>query len=203
MPYSWPPTLAEAQAELNMTVGANTELQGVLDAAVAILENHPGYRVTDAVKATAYTEDWTRGGSTILLGHYPVTAVTSVTEYVNGVGTVLAAEPITTALFTAYGYRLSATSGILTRLSGGYATPWLGTVRVVYTAGTSTVPADIRAAALKLVKHLWRDQRGTGAGRAIPGESPEDAYLADVSPHLLPLDVEQALAPYKRTPAVA
>lgn len=41
MPYSWPPTLAEAQAELNMTVGANTELQGVLDAAVAILENHP------------------------------------------------------------------------------------------------------------------------------------------------------------------
>lgn len=201
MPYTWPPTLDEVKAALNKTTTADdTELQGVIDAAVAALENHPGYRITDAVTTNTYTEWYDGGSDTIVLRHYPVTAITSVTEYLP-TSQALAAEPLdTTSTFTGYGYSIDLATGIVSRTSGGSSYTFQGQVQVVYTAGSPTVPADIREAALKLVDHMWSDQRGASAQ---PFNTSGDEYQPPVTGHLLPWEVEELLAPYRRTPAIA
>lgn len=198
-------SLDDVKSELNKTSTTDdAELEDYIGRASAILLNHPEYRVADAAGVTSYTQDWTLGGNVIVLDHLPVVAVTSVTEYVGGTGTVLASEPITTAAFTGYGYRLDSESGILTRLSGGYPTGWLGAVRVVYTAGLSSVPDDVRDAALNLVRHLWETQRGGGAGRPVVPLDPDFASApAGVSSYLLPHRVMEALAAYRRGPVIA
>lgn len=189
-------TLDDVKDYLNETNSDDdAELTDVILRASTILLNHPLYRLAAAV--TSYTQDWTAGGEVILLDHLPVVAITSVTEYSGGVGTVLAAEPISTASFTDYGYRLDQNAGILTRLSGGYPTCWYGNVRVVYTAGYATVPDDVRQAALDLVAHLWETQRGTAASAF------DETVPLGVSGYLLPNRVGEALANYRRGPVVA
>lgn len=198
-------SLSEVKEALDITSTSNdTELQGMIDAATAVLVNHPGYRVADVVGSTSYTE-WVDGGSgTIVLRHYPVTGNPTVTEY-TPTAQVIAAEPLdTTSSFTGYGYQVDRTSGILTRTSGGLGTCWRGRVKVVYTAGSTVVPADVRQAALVLVDHLWQTQRG-GVGTLPVGLDLTDETSAPAFGvgFTLPNRVRELLEPYTRTSAVA
>lgn len=204
MPYSWPVDLDDVKAKLNEDPADTTndaELQRVIDFATAILENHPAYRIADVVAVTTHTEDFS-GGDSYVLKHYPVTAITSVTEYNGGESQVIAAEPITTTAFTAYGYRLTD-SGILKRTANGYSTNWLGDVQVVYTTGSTSVPADIYGAALEFVEHLWRDQHGESALRPMAGVDTDfDREVIGRAGYLLPNRVAEALEAYRKEPSV-
>lgn len=206
MPYTWPVTLAEAKDALNITtVTSDAELQTVIDAATAVLQNHPAYRVLDAVTTTDYTEWADGGGDDIVLGHYPVTTVTSVAEYTPDAQPIVSESPDVVTTFTDYGYVLDAAAGILHRTNGGAPSMWNGRVKVVYTAGSATVPADIRQAALVLVDHLWETQRG-GQGPALPTglDLTDETSAPDVSAgYTLPNRVRELLEPYERTPQVA
>lgn len=194
--------LEAIKAKLGKTADVDDdELLDVAAAASAALLNHPDYRVADACQETEYTE-WHDGGSgAICLQHYPVASVTSVTEYSGGTSQVIAHEPADGSSFTGYGWDYedgAGANGILVRSSSGDPQTWTsGRVKVVYTAGVSDVPADVREAALKLVKHMWGDQRGG----SLP-LSAGDEVLPPETAHLLPWEVEELLAPYRRGPRV-
>lgn len=77
----------------------------------------------------------------VLLKQYPVDAITSVTEYVSGTGTLLTGGTISSA----GDYVLDASIGKLSRLSSFTAYNWLGQAVVVYTAGRFTDTASVDA----------------------------------------------------------
>lgn len=194
-------SLDDVKAELNIDAddtSQDVELTGVIDRAVEVIGN-----IVGPVTPTVYSE-WHDGGqATVLLDRYPVTAVTTVSEYTPTVQ-ALAAEPLdTTATFTGYGYTVDLATGVLTRTSGGLPYRFCGRVLVLYTAGRTAVPASIRGAALELVRHLWETQRGDGPGLPDAGyDGPEPG--AEASPdYLVPLRVAELLAPYRKAPKVA
>jgi len=197
--YSWPVSLSDVRKQLNDTNASidATELQTVIDAATGIVENLVG-----PINPTSYDE-WYDGGNFIIpLRHYPVTAITSITEY-TPTAQVLAAEPLdTTSTFTGYGYQLDAEAGVIRRTSGGnaYLFP-TGRVHVIYQAGRAVVPAPVYDATLKLIQHMWGDQRGGSPANAVLGNS--DFEQAPQTAHLVPWEVEEALAPYRLAPKVA
>lgn len=209
MPYAWPPTVTELKTETNITSSTDdAELQTVLDAAVALLENHPAYRVKDAVTTTTYTEWYDGGNDTIVLKHYPVSSVTSVAEYTPTVQALADEEPDVVSSFTGYGYTIDKASGIVTRTSGGVDWRFSGRVKVVYVAGSATVPADLRLAGLLLAEHMWQTQRGEQAGGSLPSGLEADLDSAALGNQfgpafILPNRVRELLEPYQRAPAVA
>lgn len=204
--------LESVKAETNITSTVDDdELQGYIDAASALLLNHPDYRIADASGLTSYTEWHDSGTDTVMLDHYPVTAVTSVTEYTNGSVQALAAEPVDGGSFTGYGWDYAdgtGANGLLVRLSNGAPVRWCGNrVKVEYTAGAASVPADIRLAALALIDHLWESQRGT-QGSGLPTGFEDDTPGSSLglpygSSFALPNRVRELLEPYTKTPAVA
>lgn len=202
-------SLTDIKADLNITTTTDDdELRSVAHKATAILVNHPAYTVADHVKRTTYTE-WHDGGRPVLiLRHVNVDPTTvTATEYSSTTSQAIAYEPADGGSFTAYGWQAadgSGANGILLRTSSGSPACWSGRVKVAYTAGVTTVPADLRLAALLLVEHLWETQRGSSSGGLPSGTEIESA--ADFTfgpPELLPPRVRQALEPYRKAPAVA
>lgn len=204
--------LADVKTALNVTGSTDdAELQQYVNAAGAILENHPGYTVGDHVRQAPHVE-WHDGGrDTIILNHYPVDPTTvTVAEYTGGTSQAIAYQPEDGGSFTGYGWATadgSGDNGIIVRTSGGFRQAWCGRVKVTYTAGVTTVPADLVLAAAVLVEHLWETQRGDGAGGLPTGLDPDldPASLgAQFGPSfILPNRVRELLTPYQRTPAVA
>ena len=155
-------TLAEAQAALNITNAADktataTELAQVVSAASRMVDSVFGPVVQRTVTKTVVAPS-----GTVWLDQ--PAAVTSVTEYVSGVATVLTAETATTAGT----YRLDATSGALRRRSNWSDSAWAANeVVVVYTAGraanTAAVDPKFKAACAVCVVHLWQ-HRGAQSG---------------------------------------
>lgn len=107
------------------------------------------------------TETLDADGGLLFLAHQEVSAITSVTEYQSGTGTVITAEDFDTA----GGYRLR--NGILERRSSWSATSWNGLVVVVYDAGryasTGVVDAKFKVAAGSILRRLWKREGGTWA----------------------------------------
>ena len=195
--------------DLNLTGAGSSELRGIIDAACSILENHPAYTVSDNVKRTVYTE-WHDGGDTIVLHHVNVDPDSvTVTEYQGSTSQALTYEPLDGGSFTGYGWATAdgtGASGILVRSSSGYPARFCGRVKVTYTAGVTTVPADLRLAALLLVEHLWETQRGT-QGSGLPEGFEDQLGAGEGLPYgqsfLLPNRVKEALSAYRRAPAIA
>lgn len=147
-------TLDEAKAHLNLSGSAeDAELLGMVEAVTAPIE-----RIVGAVLPATYTERHDGGGAAIALLHPPVLSVTSVTL---ADGTVLTADD----------YEVDAIPAVLTRVSAGSVLRWeRGRISVVYLAGMSSVPANVRLAALITVQHMWRTQRGSRDQRFTGGE---------------------------------
>jgi uncharacterized phiE125 gp8 family phage protein len=146
-------SLAEAKLQLNMTdTASDNELGVFISAASEAIEDYVGPVVNRSVT------DVTDGGrAEVLLTKIPVASITSVTDG----GTVLPAEA----------YKVSLTSGVVTRVSGGYPYPFtygIQSVQVTYVAGraanTAAVPNRYKMAALIIIQHLWETQRPAAAG---------------------------------------
>lgn len=160
-------TVAEAKTHMNIAASDTThetEIQGFVDAATPVIEDIAG-----AVIGTTWTGETHLDacGRVIYLSHVPVYSVTSVTEY--RLGTAYTLTPVSAGALrtTANSYNLDSATGRLIRNDG-----WGDVVVVDYVAGRGAVPANIRLAALELVRHLYQlSQQG---GRPAFGGAADD-----------------------------
>lgn len=200
-------TLAEAKAHLNMPAADTTfdsELQGFIDMAQPLIENICGPIVTRSVT------EWHDGGTgsrfLLVLRQRPVISITSITEYVGNVGQVLtpAASP---DLAGNLSYTLEPETGTISRRVGAgtvYPFAWgEQNISVVYTAGYASTPANVRLAALELIRHLWQStQQGgsrTAAAAFDTGTRPGPAGMGYAVPNF----VIELLQPHTRIPGIA
>tara|TARA_E500000331_G_scaffold143961_1_gene140258 strand:+ start:374 stop:964 length:591 start_codon:yes stop_codon:yes gene_type:complete len=120
-------------------------------------------------KTETFTLNW--GTSIVQLTESPVNSIVSVQERQSY------SDSYATLTTGAYEYALdSATDSILRTLSSGRYKNWpqgVDAVRVVYTAGYSTIPADLKLAVLDLVTYYLKDehkQRQSIAGASLQNQ---------------------------------
>jgi hypothetical protein len=190
-------TYQDAKAHLNLSDDNDAlELQGFIDAATGIVEQHIG-----PVVAVSYTEtQYVQGYSALVLNHAPVVSVESVVEYVWQVPQTLTAQPFGTSSLTPLGYTVDAESGLLRRYMSGYPVAFMGPVVVSYTSGRASVPAAVRMATLVIVAHLWQTQRGASP---LPSPGGDQIPLAGSGGGLPPLALELLHGYDTRTPTIA
>jgi hypothetical protein len=170
--------LADAKVHLNFTTTTNdAELQDMLDRAESILARRVG-----PLAPVTVTDEVHTGPGPLLLKRYPVVSVTSAAS--DGVAVT--------------DLDLDAGAGLLY----GTFTSAFRKVRVTYTAGRSVLPADLEAAVLELVRHLWESQRGNApSARAL--QDPDERTLQGVSSYLLPYRVQTLIEPHLLPSSVA
>jgi uncharacterized phiE125 gp8 family phage protein len=172
-------TRDEVKKHLNITgTGNDDELDEFTARAEAAIEKRCGPLVATTVSSRV------RGGASILpLPKTPVVSLTSIT-------------PLDGTALTVADYIVSPGGNVEGKTGVTFGSRWYD---VVYKAGHAAtvpdVPADLKLAALELVRHLWDTQRG---GTARPGSRPSDAMSNTIpgAAYLFPFRVEQLLTPY-------
>lgn len=169
-------TLGEAKSAINATgesdPNVESELGQVITAASRVLDRVYGPVVS---RQRTWSVLAPQRYGPIVLDDVPVSSrtfavtVDSVTEYDQGVATVLTAETATVAGT----YRFDSRTGRIYRRSSWRPWHWPAQeVVVVYTAGraanTAAVDEGMKEAAAVVVAHLWQ-HRGAGSGAAVPG----------------------------------
>ena len=158
-------TYDEAIAALSLNPSRVPSSADQIELWVTAISRRVDSRVGAVVKRTV-TDTLTPDGPTLVLSTKNPYAITSVTEYIGGVASVLTAEDEDTN--GTYLFR----NGELTRRSGWSTSKWQGeTVVVVYTAGlfdsTEDVDADYKIVAGSALRRLWAREAGAWA-RANP-----------------------------------
>jgi hypothetical protein len=198
-------TLAEAKATVNLDptdVTHDAELARFISAVSSRIDDLCG-----PVVARSVTELHDGGDTTIRPRSTPVGAVTSLTEYVGTVPTVLTAESNVSK--PAAGYLLDVewvhNVKIIRRNGGNDARFPLGrkNVELVYSAGraanTAAVPDVFRMAAALTVQHMWKPSAGMWAQASQFG----DDVRSPVAPWLVPRAVTELLHDELRPAGVA
>lgn len=147
-------SLSDIKEHLNIPAADtdhDQELAGMLLVASRFVESK-----TQLWHTTTATETHTKPGRAILLACRPVRAVTSL---IDQDGNTIASTL----------YSISASSGVILLQLCQWL--WNSQVTVVYTAGASYVPPDVRHAVKVVLAHLWRTQRGNSViGQAGPDD---------------------------------
>jgi hypothetical protein len=170
--------IPDVRNHLNITDGKyDDELANFLNAAVAAIS-----QVVGPLEPTTVTRS-VPGGWRLILPDAPVVSVTSVTP----VGTGLTALDLADLDF-------NLGAGLVDYGSGS-AFPY-SRYTVVYVAGRTTLPADLRLAVLELVRHYWVTQRGA---TSMPGSPVGDSYGNTVpgAAYAMPFRVSELLAPHR------
>lgn len=170
-------SLPEAKEHLNISGSANDgEIQSMIDAAEAAIVRRVGPLVS-----TVTTVRVEGGSYGLLLPTVPVLSLTSVTPV--GGGTALTVGDL----------YIDASSGVVTYNSGASFSSAM--YDVVYNAGWTTTPADLKMAVKELLRHMWQTQRGP---TRRPGSTPSESMANTVpgAAHTLPFRVTELLAPY-------
>lgn len=192
-------SLSEAREYLNFTsdTSHDTELQRFVDAADPVVEN-----IIGPVTSAAFDELYDGGRNLIVLRHWPVISVETVTEYIGTAATVLTVAA-TPNVATSSSYMLDQ-DGILYRFGTVGIPYWFAygvrNVRVQYTAGRSTIPPNVKLATLELIRHLYQSTQQSG--RPAFGGAGEDQPWAPAA-FAVPTRVIELLEPYRREPRVA
>jgi hypothetical protein len=170
-------SMADARSTVNVTLDTHdTELQTMLSGISARID-----AICGPVVARAVTDERHDGGVQHLIPRQvPVYSVTSVTEYENGAGTVLAAETLTSQAASAYLLRTHPRfrPPIVRRGSGADSIFPSGTENVVlsYSAGrvadTASVEPKFAAAAAAILRRAWKREQSLWAQR--PSQVPMD-----------------------------
>ena len=153
-------TLDEAETELGIDPDTRVLLSGYITSVSRLLDQACG----PIVKRTITDEKHNGGSSYLLLDHYPVASVTTVTEYSGLTGTLLTEETVSTA---PNGFLLDGSA--LIRRAGKNDSAWAygrGNVLVTYVAGryddTLSVDERFKRAAIVTLANLWRREQGMG-----------------------------------------
>lgn len=190
-------TAAEARVYIPSLsgTGSDTLLDTLISRAGAALARYCGYPPASAtasptMESTSYTIDFTgQGGRDLDLGLYPVTAITSVyddpdLDFTDAADLVASSDY---AIQRGRVLRLTSTS-----THGAWSTT-PEAIRVAFTAGYSTIPADMKDIAGRAVRaaYDWLSTAGklSMSQGGLSVQYPDEAFL---TPH-----VELALAPHR------
>lgn len=191
----------EVKQWLNFPTDASTskdpQLQRVMDMACEWVQNE----INRPIAATTFTElhdGW--AGAYIMLNHYPVLEVVSVTEWQSSGGSLSLSE--STIANPVDGYQLNYLSGQIMRAMAGYAWPrpfFPGSrnISVTYVAGYNPVPPALWMATVELVKHWWTNTQQASRMTMKPNEFDP----AQEQPGLwqgVPYRIIDLIAPYRR-----
>lgn len=182
------PLLSDLKEHLDIQRSVHdAELQGMLDAAVELVEGYVG--PLDGVTTTE-THYAVSRSLPLVLRRSPVLSVASVTDsYGNA--------------YSGSDWTLDGPAGLLhLSRTGGAFGHWSGDVTVTYTAGRATLPTSVRMAILIVAADLWSTQRGN-APSALP--VPDEAG-SSTGPNALPAVPPRAyslMQPYLLGPSVA
>lgn len=174
-------SLDEAYAWMNITnppAGYDAKLQSVIDAAAAYVQFQTG-----PIIPQTFTENRDGGGPYIYLDNTPILSVTSVTEWVGQSSYSLTASTVGSG--GNYGYQvLDANMGKIARLYSGFVGSFVGgqqNITVVYTAGLTAVPDDVRMAVLEDIRGLFTQTQYGGQLAGI-SESQDGWTASDFNP---------------------
>lgn len=189
-------SLAEIKDHLRMPDTDRTRdarLVRLLDAATIAIES-----ITGPVLVKKYDE-WYDGGTIALqLRHQPVFTLMAVSEYRGPVefNLALVGDPAHGSVYSAM---LDPEGRLVRRAPGGAVVNFLNgldVVHVIYTAGLTPVPANIREAALELIRIRYDDEEQPGPGSdEIRSGTPLGFFV--------PNAVREMLVPSRRHPSVA
>jgi uncharacterized phiE125 gp8 family phage protein len=193
-------TLAEFKAHLKDRSTSTTDdakLQGFLDSATFVIE-----KITGAILPRSIVEVHDGGVCELALRQRPVMSVASVTEYAGNVATALTGAA-SLAAGTSTSYLLDTGLGTVARLSAsGFSTFAADQVVVSYTAGYSTVPANIHEAALFQAAHMFQSSQNGGRPSLRDSGAAQDGYTY-VGGFAVPNRVRELLQPQQRLPGIA
>jgi hypothetical protein len=170
----------KAWAGINGT-GSDAAITLMLAQAEASVRRYAGRDMTNGFESANRTETYNGDGAAVLqLREWPVTTVTTVEERDRaGTWTTLDADEYRVDTRTGQLYRLGATWGrIVSDFVGGGNNPAFGvspswsadpaSVRVTYTGGYTTIPADIVAVVYLLIDHKLAN---AGSDQTLTSES--------------------------------
>ena len=153
-------------------------------------------------------EEWHDGGqASITLRQRPVVNVLAISEYRGPVEWTLALVNDPNA-GTMYSAKFEAPSRIVRRGPGGSTfafAPGLESIHVTYVAGRASVPDNVRAATLELIRINFEQTQA----RPLLRSWPADGSIDDNEPgtplmgFFVPNRVRELLAPTRRTPGIA
>lgn len=165
-------SLADAKLFLGITDTADDdELTAMLGRAEAVLTARVG-----PLEPVTVTDEKHTGPGPIVLKRWPVLSVSTAST---GYGEVTDLD-------------LDVDAGVL---YGTFSSAIRRDVTVTYQAGRYPLPADLEAAVLELLRHLWSSQRVPGTRRAFAGD-PDERTLQGVSTYLLPYRVQTLIEPH-------
>src|SRR5574339_474730 len=145
-------TLADLKEHLDISdTDKDSFLTNILNAAWEMAKNYIGYDLND----TVYTEDYDGDGTNeLLLKKWPIISITSIkddTDRTFGSDTVIDSTD----------YLFDADTGLVTLFQGqGVFTSGRGNIRVVYTAGYTSIPYDAQRGLRRFQRQSHPEQRG-------------------------------------------
>jgi hypothetical protein len=142
--------------------------------------------------ASSFIDYFSTNKTEVLNIEYPTQYIYPIEVPVN---TIVSVEESTDAginysVLDSTAYFLDKSTDAVIRIVSGKAAPWAegpGAVRITYTAGYSSVPADLRLAVYDLITYYLRDEhkeRKTLAGASIQNEGVQSRYAVQFPPHI-------------------
>lgn len=176
-------TLANLKEQIGMTGTGNDAFLTNLIARASAFIKTVTHRCIEATSLTEYHDG--PGDDRIRLRDWPVISVASVHESADQVWD-------STTLIPSTDYLLDARLGRIIRKSGVIFARHPLSVRVIYTGGYATVPADIEMACLELCVAKWRRRSNEG----VQSKNLPDGSIVMFSASDISADLRRLLAPH-------
>lgn len=181
---------------------ADAQLQAVTDLACTHIQNYLGRPVAATTFFRRFSGYSGFSGSMILLPYAPVIGSPTVVEYwgTSGAHTLVEQTPAAQGGTGQEMFTLDPLRGILVRSFTGLIArpffPGLRNVEVTWVAGYEPVPADLRYATLRLIKHVWNADQQASRTFPLPAGAREEETPVTGWFGGLPPDVERYLSQY-------
>lgn len=184
-------TMAELRQATGIATGQDDKLNALGRGIAAAITSRCNVRAVGATPPTLRSETLTEmfrldcPREQLIMARRPITSITSVVEDGATVATT--------------DYEMDAASGLLRRLCSDYPAWWSASkITVVYVAGWSTVPENLRSAAMKLATALNSETGRDPSLKAvdIPGVISREYWVGPSDDPLINREIEDLLAEY-------
>jgi hypothetical protein len=195
--------LESVKKHLNMNLASTTnddELQGYI-----LMAADQARDVCGPFLPEQHTQFFDGGSSWIVPDWLPLQSIQSATEYYGLSAFPLTEQPLGSQM-NAFAFTADYTTGQVTRRTFGGQPAMFAigakNIKIVYTAGRTSVPYTVRLGALELVRHMWQMTQQPG-GRPRMGSAAEFADTTVPTGFALPDRVVELWAPVRRPPGIA